>query len=62
MVLIAATCTVLAAANYYLHLGWFGEHGKLVLFTLAFLTLISIRVRFSYWKDKSNDSAKGGQH
>lgn len=37
---LLAICIAVAAANYYMNLGWFGRYGRLVLSIIVLLTCI----------------------
>jgi hypothetical protein len=44
---------VVAAANYYLELGWFGRHGRLVMAAATFLTAVYLVVAIRLWREDS---------
>ena len=50
---ITTTCMVVAAANFYLNFGWFGNRAKLVLFFLAFIQMVSLLAAMRLWKEES---------
>ncbi|MBS1998431.1 MAG: hypothetical protein JSS86_19035 [Cyanobacteria bacterium SZAS LIN-2] len=47
---IVGLCFVLAAANYYGGLGWFGRRDKLVMSALMLLTLIVLSIAIKRWQ------------
>ena len=42
---------VAAGANYYLHLGWFGDHGRPILTTMLLVTIIVLSVAIRLWRE-----------
>lgn len=53
--LIMAVITVgllLAAANYYLGLGWFGDRARLVYSTAVFIGAVYLGVAIRLWRGK----------
>ena len=45
-----AVWMAVAAANYYMDLGWFGHYGKIILSATAFLGVILLMVFVQLWK------------